>query len=48
MREITYIIDDKKGFERVLKKEDLDEKDFFQVKYTLTEDALGKIGRAHV
>ena len=23
MREITYIIDDKKGFERILKKEDL-------------------------
>ncbi len=41
MREITYIIDDKKGFERILKKEDLDEKDFFQVKYTLTKDASG-------
>ncbi len=41
MEEITYIIDDKKGFERVLKKEYLDEKDYFQVKLTLKKDETG-------
>ncbi len=41
MREITYIINDEEYLKENLKKEDLENKYFFKVKYTLKEDESG-------